>query len=182
MNHRCFEVLGAWKAGIFADARASWLWLFVRLFLASIWLSAGYEKVVSPQWVGPDAGAPVKGFVLGALAKTAGEHPDVLAPYAWFLEHCVAPIPALWSHLVAFGEVAVGLGLLFGVLTTTAAFFASVMNGSFLLSGTVGINPYLLALEIPLIFAWRVSSRIGLSSIIRRFFPVTRGSLGSPRM
>jgi thiosulfate dehydrogenase [quinone] large subunit len=117
-----------------------------------------------------DAGAPVKGFVAWALAETVGEHPDVLGFYAVFLEKCVAPIPAFWSHLVAFGEVAVGLGLLFGVLTTAAAFFASVMNMSFLLAGSVGLNPYLLALQIPLIFAWRVSSRIGLTPIMFRVF------------
>ncbi len=152
---------------MFAHSQASWVWLVVRLFLAFVWLEAGIAKVVSPLWVGTEAGGALKGFVLGALAKTAGEHPDVLGGYAWFLQHAVLVAPGAWSHVIAFGEIAVGLGLLFGVLTTSAAFFGAFMNFNFLLAGAVSINPYLLLCEVPLIFAWRVSGRFGIPSLVR---------------
>jgi thiosulfate dehydrogenase [quinone] large subunit len=38
-----------------------------------------------------------------------------------FLQHTVIPHPVLFAHLTAFGEVAVGLGLTFGFLTSLAA-------------------------------------------------------------
>lgn len=161
-----YPMLASWKERLFADPRSAWLWLVVRLFLAYVWFRAGWEKVTGGAWVGPDAGGAVSGFVKGALAKAGGEHPQVLGFYAYFLEHCVAPFPALWSHLVAFGEVAVALGLFFGVMTTAAAFFGAFMNMNFLLAGSASINPVLLPLEVALILAWRVSSRFGLGEFL----------------
>ena len=53
------------------------------------------------------------------------------------------PYPVLWSYLVAAGEVLVGIALILGLLTGIAAFFGSFMNASYLLAGTVSINPAL---------------------------------------
>jgi thiosulfate dehydrogenase [quinone] large subunit len=36
----------------------------------------------------------------GALAKTAGAHPDVQGWYATFLENVVIPHASFWSHLL----------------------------------------------------------------------------------
>ena len=62
---------------LFADPRASWLWLIVRLYLGYEWISSGLGKLGSPAWTGSQAGAAVSGFAQGALSKTGGEHPDV---------------------------------------------------------------------------------------------------------
>lgn len=153
------------KEFLFTRPESSWLWLLVRLYLASVWIPAGWGKIMNPAWVGSEAGGAITGFVTGALAKTAGEHPDVLSGYAWFLSNLVMPMPALWSHVVAFGELAVGLGLLFGVFTTAAVAGGLLMNFAFLFAGTVSINPLLVVLELPLLVAYRTSGRIGLEAL-----------------
>jgi uncharacterized membrane protein YphA (DoxX/SURF4 family) len=122
---------------VFQNTRLAWFWFLVRVYLGWEWLSAGYEKIINPVWVGSNAGGALTGFIKGALLKTGGLHPDVQGWYASFLSHMVLPHAYIWSHFVAVGEVMVGLGLIVGCLTTTAAFFGFFMNLNYLLSGTV---------------------------------------------
>ncbi|GAF14737.1 hypothetical protein JCM19045_4067 [Bacillus sp. JCM 19045] len=72
------------------------------------------------------------------------------------------------SFIVMWGEVLVGLGLLVGLLTTTAAFFGGVMNVSFLLAGTVSTNPILLLLAILIMVGKGNSGKIGLDYFIKQ--------------
>lgn len=151
---------------MFSDTRLSWLWLVIRLYLAYEWFSAGIHKVTDPAWVGSDAGPAIMGFLNGALAKTGGAHPAVQSWYGWFIENIAIPNHFLLSHLVAFGEVFVALGLFLGVFTGLAAFFGATMNFNFLFAGTTSINPQLLILEILLILAWRTAGWIGADRYI----------------
>lgn len=150
----------------FADARMSWVWLLVRLFLGWGWLTAGWEKLMNPAWAGSDAGAALTGFVQGALTKTGGAHPDVQWWYASFLSDTVLPHVALWSNLVAYGELLVGLALIAGFLTGLAAFFGVFMNLNFMLAGTVSVNPIWATLGIFLILAWRTAGYWGLDRFV----------------
>jgi len=143
------------------DTRSSLLWLPVRLYVGWEWLHAGWEKVIDLDWVGRDAGAPIVGFVQGALALTGGPHPDVTWWYAAFLERFVQSHPAFWANLIAYGELLVGMGLIAGCLTGIAAFFGLFMNLNYLLGGTVSINPILFTLSIGLLLAWRVAGYWG---------------------
>src|SRR5690348_6364146 len=90
---------------LFADTRLSWLWLILRVYVGWQWLEAGYEKVTSPVWVGPKAGVALQGFLMGAMKKTAGPHPDVSGWYSTFLHSVVLPNASLFSHMVAWGEL-----------------------------------------------------------------------------
>lgn len=155
---------------LFADTRSAWLWAVIRLYLGWQWLSVGLAKVVSTQWVGSHAGGALTGFLQNALAKTGGAHPDVQWWYAWFLEHAIMPYPTLWSHIIAYGELFVGIGLLLGFLTGISAFFGMFMNLNYLLAGTVSVNPIWLLLSIGLILAWRVSGYIGLDRYVLPLF------------
>lgn len=146
----------------FADTRIALLWLLIRLYVGWQWLTAGYEKVTSPLWVGPKAGIALQGFLHGALAKTAGVHPDVSSWYGSFLQHVVIPSSASFSVVVAYGELLVGIALILGMFTGIAAFFAGFMNMNYLFAGTVSINPFLFLLELFLILAWRVAGWWGL--------------------
>lgn len=150
------------KEKLFTHPQSGWLWLIVRLYLGKIWILAGYEKLMNPTWIGGEAGGGIMRFVTGALAKTSGPYPDVTGWYAWFLTHFVLTAPVFWSYLITFGEIAVGLGLIFGVLTTFATAGGLLMNFNFLLSGTVSINPIMILLGIPLLLAYRVSGNIGI--------------------
>lgn len=149
---------------LFHDRRFAPAWLLVRLYVGLVWLSAGWEKLVDPGglWVGRRSGFALAGFVNGALLKTAGEHPDVSGWYAAFLEHAVLPHAALFSLLVTFGELCVGLALLAGLFTGVAAFFGGFMNLAFLMAGTVSVNPQLFVLSTGVVLAWRIAGHWGL--------------------
>lgn len=147
---------------LFADTRMAWVWLILRVYVGWQWAVAGYEKIVSPVWVGDKAGVALSGFLSGALQKTSGAHPDVALWYAQFLQNTVMHNAAFFSYLVAFGELAVGVGLILGLFTGIAAFFGAFMNMNYLFAGTVSVNPLLFLLELFLILAWRVAGWYGL--------------------
>jgi thiosulfate dehydrogenase (quinone) large subunit len=142
-----------------ASAGSAVLWFVVRMDVGAQWLLAGWEKVTSPAW--GTSGKALSGFVAGALAKTSGANPSVQGWYAWFLQHMVLPNAGLFSFLVTWGEVAVGLGILLGVLTGIAAGFGVLMNLNYLLAGTVSINPVLGVFGLFLILSWRVCGWLG---------------------
>ena len=153
-----------------ASTASAPLWLLVRLYLGYEFLMAGWGKLASPAWFGTDAGAALQGFVNGAVAKTACApgivaaacHPDVQMWYASFLQASVLPHVMVWSNAVVLGELAIGLGLIVGLCTGAAAFFAFFMSLNFLLAGTVSVNPILISLALPLIAARRVAGYWGL--------------------
>ncbi len=147
---------------LFSDTRVAWFWLIVRIYAGWQWLTAGWEKVHDPAWTGPNAGAALSGFIQGALHKTGGTHPDVQGWYADFLQSFVLIHANTWSHVVAYGELFVGIALIIGILTGIAAFCGLFMNFNYLLAGTVSINPILYTLSIGLILAWKIAGYIGL--------------------
>lgn len=151
---------------LFAYSGLAWIWLIVRLYVGWQWLSAGWEKVNNPAWVGPTAGAAIKGFLNGALAKSSGAHPDVQGWYASFIQNFAVPHASGFSHLIAYGELLVGVALILGLFTGIAAFFGTFMNLNYLLAGTVSTNPVLLILQLFLILAWRVAGWWGLDRYV----------------
>ena len=96
-----------------------------------------------------------------------GAHPAVQGWYAWFLQNIVLPNAAVFAYLVTFGEVLIGLGLIFGCLIGIAAFFGVFLNMNFLLSGAVSINPVIGFLALFLILAWRIAGFWGLDRWLR---------------
>ncbi len=146
---------------LFASNNFSWIWFLIRIYVGYEWIVAGINKVINPIWVGPQAGGAVKGFLLGALGKTAGEHPDVSGWYAYFIEHFAIPNASFFSHIVAYGELLVGAALILGMFTGIAAFFGTFMNMNYLFAGTVSTNPLLFLLQLFLILGWRTAGWIG---------------------
>ncbi len=147
---------------LWANTLLSPLWLILRLYAGWQWLEAGWVKIHSTAWVGDQAGTAVSGFLTGALTKSGGSHPDVTGWYAWFIEHVALPNASLFSHLVAYGEVLVGIALILGLFTGISAFFGATMNANYLFAGTVSTNPLLLIIQILLILAWRSAGWLGL--------------------
>lgn len=145
---------------LFTNTASAWIWLILRLYLGYTWLTAGIGKITSDAWVGENAGAAVKGFMGGAIALA--EDGEVAGWYAWFLENFVIPNAVVFSYMVAWGEVLIGLGLIVGLLTGIAAFFGAMMNMSFLLAGTVSSNPVMFVIAMFLIMAWKVAGWYGL--------------------
>jgi thiosulfate dehydrogenase [quinone] large subunit len=147
---------------LFNNSRAGLFWLPVRLFLGFAWLDAGWHKVTGEGWL--DGGAALAGYWNNAVQIPEGGRPPIT--YDWyraFIQMLIDNDAASWfAPLIAFGEVAVGLGLIFGLLTGFAAFFGALMNMSFLLAGSASTNPVLFTLAIGLILAWKVAGYYGL--------------------
>lgn len=146
---------------LFADTKMAWFWAIVRLYVGWQWLEAGWAKLGNPAWTGSQAGSALQGFLVGALKKTAGAHPDVQGWYAGFLEKFVLHHTPFFSYAVTYGEILVGVALIAGCLTGIAAFFGAFMNMNYLFAGTVSINPLLFLLGLFLILAWRVAGFYG---------------------
>lgn len=131
----------------------------VRIYLGWHWMTAGWGKLTE----GFDAG----GFLSGAVANPVVSH-DVLAYPGWvsFLESFAVPNAGLFSTLIPLGEFCVGLGLILGCLTTAAAFFAMVMNFSFLFSGTISSNPMDILMAVFIAAAGYNAGKFGLDRYV----------------
>ena len=151
---------------LYTDKRLAWLWLIIRVYMGYEWFFAGWVKIKNPAWVGANAGGAIKGFLSGALQKMTGSHPDVSAAYGYFIQHVALPNAVLFSYLVAFGEVLVGIALILGLFTGVAAFFGAFMNVNYLFAGTISTNPVMLLLQLLLILAWRTAGWVGLDRFV----------------
>jgi len=154
---------------LFSSSRTALFWLIVRVYVGWVWLSAGWVKIQSAEWVGVKAGQALSQFIEVAVLKVSGAHPDVQLWYGWFLENMVLPNAADWSHLITWSEFFVGLALITGTLTGLAAFAGAFLNFNYLLAGTVSINPILFVLTIGLILAWKVAGFIGMDRVLLPF-------------
>jgi thiosulfate dehydrogenase [quinone] large subunit len=147
---------------LFGDVGWAWIWLVLRVYLGWTWLRSGWGKVTSPAWAGNKAGSALTGFINGALNETSGQHPNVQGWYAAFLRSVVLPHVVIWSYLVTTGETLVGVALILGVVTGLAAFVGGFMNMSYLLAGSVSINPIMFAVATWLVMAWKVAGWWGV--------------------
>ena len=157
------EVEGpAFTRYLFSNTRAGLIWLPIRLFLGFEWLVAGWDKLTGHGWV--DGGASLLGFWKGAVAVPQTGHAAITFEwYRSFLQLLIDNGAQSWfAWLVTLGEMAVGLGLLFGALTGIAAFFGATLNMSFLLAGSSSVNPVMFAFAIGLILAWKVAGYYGV--------------------
>ncbi|MBM7839724.1 thiosulfate dehydrogenase [quinone] large subunit [Alkalihalobacillus xiaoxiensis] len=137
--------------------------LLVRLYVGWAWLSSGLGKVTGD-------GFNAAGFLTNTVENpvTSGDGSVAYPLYNALIETIILPNAEMISFIVMWGEVLVGLGLLVGLLTTTAAFFGGVMNVSFLLAGTVSTNPILLLLAILIMVGKGNSGKIGLDYFIKQ--------------
>ena len=147
---------------LFADTRVAWVWLLLRIYVGYNWVMAGWEKATSGTWIGAHAGTAIHGFLAGAAAKSSGANPAVASWYAWFINTIALPHAVMFSYIITFGELAVGVGLVLGAFTGIAAFFGAFMNLNYLFAGTVSTNPFLLLIQLFLILAWRSAGWFGI--------------------
>ena len=149
---------------LFHNTRAGLFWLPIRLFVGFAWLEAGWGKATDPNGAWLQGGTALKGFWERAIAIPETGRPPI--SYEWyrdFIQFLLNGGHESWfAWVITFGEIAVGLGLLFGALTGFAAFFGALMNMSFLLAGSGSSNPVMFTMAIGLILAWKVAGYYGL--------------------
>ncbi|KMK74375.1 DoxX family protein [Alkalihalobacillus pseudalcaliphilus] len=126
----------------------------LRVVLGWAWLSSGWGKVTGE--------FNAAGYLQNAVANPVMNGEVMKYPwYVSFLEGFAIPNAEIFSFVVAWGEVLVGLGLIVGVFTSAAAFFGMVMNMSFLLAGTISSNPWMVAVSVIIMVAGANAGRYG---------------------
>jgi len=152
---------------LFSDTRVAPLWLVIRLYIGWAWLDAGWHKV-------QDTGAATNYIIDGrgilafwqrvATVPSAPAKPTIT--YEWyraFIQWLVdVHAEGVMGKVIAFGETAVGLGLILGAFTGIAAVAGAFMNLNYMLAGTTSTNPVLLLLGFLLVLAWKTAGYYGL--------------------
>lgn len=145
---------------LFADRRAAWLWLPLRLYLGWAWLSSGWGKFQNPAWM--DTGEALRAFWQNAVQLD----PRPVIAVGWYRDFIQAMLDAqayTWfAKLVVAGELLIGIALILGAFTGIAAFLGGFLNWNFIMAGTASTNALLFAIATGLVLAWKVSGWIGL--------------------
>jgi thiosulfate dehydrogenase (quinone) large subunit len=147
---------------LFSNSRAGLFWLPIRLFVGFSWLEAGWHKFTDPEWT--QGGAALRAYWERAAAIPEQGRPPIT--YEWyrdFINFLLNGNHETWfAWVVTLGELAIGIGLILGVLTGVAAFFGAFMNMSFLLAGSASTNPVMFTLAVGLMLAWKVAGYYGV--------------------
>lgn len=124
---------------------AGWALAPLRLFLGVTFVYAGVQKLTDPQFFNPKAaryiGKQIQAFAHGS-------------PISGLLLHVALPHATLFGGLIAYGEIAIGLGTLVGLLARPAAIFGALLSLVFFLSASWHVYPYFYGADIVFTFAW----------------------------
>jgi len=147
---------------LFNSTQFAWLWALVRVYVGYQWLTSGWGKATGTGWV--DGGASLKAFFTRVVAVPAAPARPAIT-YDWyrsFIQFLLDTESFTWfAKLIAYGEVVVGLCLIFGILTGFAALGGAMMNFNFMLAGTASTNPVLFLFAVLLILAWKTAGYLG---------------------
>jgi uncharacterized membrane protein YphA (DoxX/SURF4 family) len=148
-TERLSHLLGAW-----------WPLAILRIFFGVVYLPNGISKLV-PGFRTFDLG-PAHSYLVdlaGTRQIISADAHTSIAPYRWFIDNIVLTHFNLFGHLVGVAEVAVGLGLITGVLGRSAALggmllalnlqIAALGDGEFLFEYAVEWVPLLLLAFMP---------------------------------
>lgn len=124
---------------------AYWILAPLRLFLGVTFIYAGLQKFGDPQFFNPTAAGYIGKQI---IAFSHG------SPIQGLLLHVALPHAKFFGLVIALGEIAIGLGTLFGFLLRPAAFFGFLLSLMFFLSASFHVYPYFYGADIVFVFAW----------------------------
>jgi thiosulfate dehydrogenase [quinone] large subunit len=124
---------------------SGWVFLPLRLFLGITFVYAGIQKLTDPQFFHRST----PGYIGNQIIAFAHN-----SPIRALLIHVALPHAVLFGFLIAFGEIAIGLGTLVGLLARPAAFFGLLLSLIFFLSASWHVYPYFYGADIVFVFAW----------------------------
>ncbi len=122
-----------------------WALLPLRLFLGITFVYAGIQKIMDPQFFQMSA----SGYIGRQITRFA-----LNSPIHGLLTTLAEPHAKFFGVLIIFGEIAIGLGTLFGFLFRPAAFFGALLSVLFFLSASWHVYPYFYGADIVFTFAW----------------------------
>ena len=162
--------------------RAPDSWIAVLRMVVGVWFFKSIITKIGIAFAGgflpyPVASGRWQAVMPKLIAKYAADNP--FPSYKGFLLDTVIPHSHVFATLTAFGEVAVGISLLFGLLTPVGAFFGTlqVLFYGFAVqqqsSGQQGFHVMLFAMMITFFFA-RAGRRLGVDAALRARWPSSR--------
>ncbi|SOC36164.1 DoxX family protein [Ureibacillus acetophenoni] len=143
---------------------AAGIMMLLRIYLGYNFMIAGWGKITGGQF---DASGFLNNAVQNPVKGPDGS--NVFGLYHSFLENVALPNVEIFNILVPWGEFLVGIGLILGCLTTTAAFFGIIMNFSFLMAGAISHNPIDILIGLMILFAGSNAGKFGLDPFVIPF-------------
>ena len=116
----------------------------LRGFLGLTFSYAGLQKLANPDYFNADSPTSV------VAQMRLLQHSSPIGPLVALSTHA----PTLVGLLIAFGELAVGLGTLLGLYQRIAAVGGALLSLSFFLTVSWNTSPYYYGSDIVFVFAW----------------------------
>ncbi len=117
----------------------------LRLFLGVTFVYAGIQKFSDPQFFNPNAIGYIGRQIMAISTNT---------PISGLLLHVALPHAKFFGVAIALGEIAIGLGTLYGFLLRPATFFGLLLSLMFFLSASWHTYPYFYGSDIVFVFSW----------------------------
>lgn len=136
--------------------KPGWLLLPLRAFLGITFVYAGIQKLANPDYLDPAAPTSV------VRQMQSLQHSTPLGPLLGLSLHT----PTLVGLLIAFGELAVGIGTLLGLLSRIAALGGAILALTFFLTVSWATTPYYYGADIVFVFAWTVLIAFGSGGVL----------------
>ncbi|EZR79544.1 hypothetical protein W770_00935 [Staphylococcus aureus VET1026S] len=128
----------------------------IRVGSGIVMLMQGYEKLTG-------------GFTLKGLVPVIANNTDSPEWYKWFFANIVAHTTSLFDIVVPLGEIAIGLGLIFGVFAYAASFFGAFVMINYILADMIFTYPLQLTFFILLLMSHSLLKQTSLKEIINYF-------------
>ncbi|WP_435241133.1 DoxX family membrane protein [Streptomyces cucumeris] len=135
--------LGGPPLGVRATA-AHYALLPLRLFLGVTFVYAGIDKLTDPTFLA-DAGPGSIGALMSQVRDTSA--------VPWLIDQSLKD-PSAFGYAIACGELAVGLGVLVGLLARLAAFGGAAISLSLWLTVSWQTTPYYYGNDLMYLMAW----------------------------
>jgi thiosulfate dehydrogenase [quinone] large subunit len=143
---------------------AAMLLTLIRLYTGWRWVTSGLGKFTAAK------AFDASGFIHGAIEKPVldpATHKLIYPDYVAFLKNIALPNIQMFNLIVPWGELLVGLGLILGCLTITAAFFGLLMNFMYMFAGSVSNNPLMVLLGFIILAAGANAGKFGVDIMAR---------------
>jgi thiosulfate dehydrogenase [quinone] large subunit len=159
-----------------AWALSEWALLPLRLFLGGTFVFAGLQKLANPAFFNSKSPASIQAQMAGAAR---------LSPIRSLL-HAMLPHAALIGWIIAYGELAIGIGTLLGLKTRIAAVAGAFLSLNLFLAVSFHSSPYFTGADIVFFFAWLpfiiagAGSRLSADAMIAHAAAQQAGIASSP--
>jgi thiosulfate dehydrogenase [quinone] large subunit len=131
-------------APVRAWTMAEWALLPLRLFLGATFVFAGLQKLANPNFFHSQSPISIQAQLIAASHTS---------PISALLVHLISFAKPI-GLVIAFSELAIGLGVLLGLWTRIAAIGGAVLSLSLFLTVSFHASPYFTGADIVFLFAW----------------------------